>query len=67
MLDNTPNQQSKFRTRNCVEINDVLRETYSTNSQIKFKSTMPKSSLCDYSDAFMLVKITITIAGAERA
>ena len=30
----------------------------------KFKTTMLKSSLCDYSDAYILVKGTITITGA---
>ena len=33
-------------------------------SQIKFKTTMLKSSLCDYIDAYILVKGRITIAGA---
>ena len=46
------------------EINDELRGTYNVNSQIKFKTTMLKSSLCDYSDAYILVKGTITIEGA---
>ena len=36
LLDNTPNQQTKFRTKNWVELNDDSRETYNTNSQIKF-------------------------------
>ena len=31
---------------------------HNTNSQIKFKTTMLKSSLCDYSDAYKLVKGT---------
>ena len=35
-----------------------------TNSQIKFKTTIIKSSLCDYSDAYILLKGTITITGA---
>ena len=61
---NTLNQQSKFRTRNWVEINDESRGAYNVNSQIKFKTTMLKSSLCDYSDAYILVKGKITIAGA---
>ena len=26
VLDNTPNRLSKFRTRNCIEINDHLKE-----------------------------------------
>ena len=33
------------------------------HSQIKFKTTMLKSSLCDYSDAYILVKGRITIRG----
>ena len=59
--DNTPNQPSKFRTRNWIEINDESRGAYNVNSQIKFKTTMLKSSLCDYSDAYILVKGTITV------
>ena len=62
--DNKSNQPSKFRTKNWVEINDESRGTYNVNSQIKFKTIMLKSSLCDYSDAYILVKGTITIAGA---
>ena len=59
--DNTLNQPSKFRTRNWVEINDESRGAYNVNSQIKFKTTMLKSNLCDYSDAYILVKGTITV------
>ena len=47
-----------------VEIYHESRGTYNVNSQIKFKTTMLKSSLCDYSDGYILVKGTITIAGA---
>ena len=61
LIDDTPNQQSKFRTRNWVEINDESRGAYNVNSQIKFKTTMLKSSLCDYSDAYILVKGTISV------
>ena len=62
--DNKSYQPSKFRTKNWVEINDESRGTYNVNSQIKFETTMLKSSLCDYSDAYILVKGTITITGA---
>ena len=62
--DNKSNKPFKFRTKNLVEINNESRGTYNVNSQIKFKSTMLKSSLCDYSDAYILAKVTITIAGA---
>ena len=64
LIDDTSNQPSKFRTKNWVEINDESRGTYNVNSQIKFKTTMLKSILCDYSDAYILVKGTITITGA---
>ena len=63
LIDDGSNQSSKFRTKNCVEINDESRGTYNVNSQIKFKTTMLKSSLCHYSDAYILVKGTITING----
>ena len=59
--DNTLNQPSKFRTRNWIEINDESRGAYNINSQIKFKTTMLKSSLCHYSDAYILVKGTISV------
>ena len=48
LLDNTENKPTKFRAKNWVEINDDARGTYNTNSQIKFKTSMLKSSLCDY-------------------
>ena len=68
-LDDASIKPSKFRTKNWVEINDESRGTYNVNSQIKFKTTMLKSNLCDYSDAYILVKgkITITGAGADEA
>ena len=69
LLDNTPNQLSKFRTKNWIEINDQSRGVYHVNSDIRFKTTMLKSSLCNYSDAYILVKerIRITGAGADAA
>ena len=63
LIDDASNHPSKFRTKNWVEINDESRGAYNVNSQIKFKTTMLKSSLCDYSDAYILVKGTIAIAG----
>ena len=61
MLDNTSNQPSKFRTKNWVEINYASRGIYNTNSQIKFKNTMLKSILYDYSDTYILVQGNITV------
>ena len=63
LIDDTSNEPSKFRTKNWVEISDESRGAYNVNSQIKFKTIMLKSSLRGYSDAYVLVKGTITIAG----
>ena len=65
LLDNSPNKTSKFRTKNWVEISDESTGTYNDDKQIRFKTTMLKSSLCNYSDAYILVKgkITFTEAG----
>ena len=49
-LDDASNKTSKFKTKNWVEINDESKGTYDFVSQIKFKTTMLKSSLRDYSD-----------------
>ena len=70
LLNDTANEPSKFRTRNWVEINDNIRRVYSPNNQIRFKTAMLRSSLCDYSDAYILVKGNITVnntAGAGAA
>ena len=56
LLNDPSNEPSKFRTRNWIEINDDIRGAYSSNKQIRFKTTMLSSSLCDYSDAHILVK-----------
>ena len=61
LLNDETNWPYKFKTRNWVEINDDVRGTYSLNKQIKFKTSMLRSSLCDYSDACILVKGNITV------
>ena len=67
LLDGASNQPSKFRTKNWVEINDESGGTCNVNSQIKFKTAM-QSTLCDYSDAYLVKgKITTTGAGDDIA
>ena len=50
LLGNNPNQPTKFRAKNWVEINDDLCGTYNTNSQ------------CEYGDAYILVSGAISVA-----
>ena len=63
LLDNASNQPSKFTTKSLVKINDESKGTY-TDADIKFKTTMLRSNLCDYADAYILVRGAITITGA---
>ena len=66
-LDNTPNELSKFRTRNSVEINDESQGTYNASKEIKLKISMIRSNLCDYSDAYIDVKGTIDVPNTGTA
>ena len=76
LLDDMLNQPSNFRTRSWVEINDESQGDYNDednnnndddNNNIKFKTTMIRSSLCDYSDAYILLKGTTTVSNTAAA
>ena len=58
--DNESEKLSKFVTREYVKINS-LYNTYNENKSIRFKTPTLRSNLCDYSDAHILVKGTITV------
>ena len=45
---------SKFVPKVRVEENDLLSDQYSVNENIRFKTSMLRSDLCDYSDAYLL-------------
>ena len=60
LLDDTTNQPSTCRTWNWVEINYESWGKYD-NSNIKFKTSMIRSNLYDYSDAYILVKGILTV------
>ena len=45
--------------------NDESRRGYNIDSDIKIETTVLRSSLCNYADAYILVKGTITITGAR--
>ena len=65
--DSESEQLSKFVTREYVRVNSLFG-TYSENKSIRFKTPMLRSNLCDYSDAYILVKgkITVTAPGANN-
>ena len=67
LLNNGSSKPSKFKTRNWVEINDEARGSYSPNKKIKFKTSMLRSSLSDYRDAYILVKGNIAVNNTAAA
>ena len=68
LLDNkASNQPYKFRAKNWIEINDESRGIYPINKQIKFKTSILRSSLCDYSDAYVLLKGSISVNNTAAA
>ena len=67
LLDNTSDKPFKFRTKIWIEINGNIIGTYSPNKEIKFKTAMLRSSLCDFRDAYIPVKGNITVNNAAGA
>ena len=52
---------SKFATKKWVKVNDLSSDPYSINKNIRFKTSILRSDLCDYSDAYIVVKGTINV------
>ena len=55
LLHNTPNQPAKVKTKYWVETNDESRGKYNEDNKNRFKTSMLRSSLCDYSNTCILV------------
>ena len=55
---------SKFVTKNWVDVNDLSNGQYSVNKNMSFKTSMLRSDLCDYSDAYIVAKGTIDLLAA---
>ena len=52
---------SKFVIKNWVEVNDLSSGQYPVSKNTRSKTSMLRSDLCDYSDAYIVVKRTITV------
>ena len=66
IIDDTTNQPSKFRSRNWVEMNEESKGRCN-NSTITFKTSMIRSSVCDYGGAYIFLKRTITVANTAAS
>ena len=57
---------SKFAKRKWIEVNGLLNGKYSVHKNLRFKTPMLRSNLCDYSDAYVVVKRRITVASTSN-
>ena len=64
LLGTTPNEMPRFITKIWVEVHDQSGsgdDRYKPSKQIRFKTSMLRSDLCDFSDAYIVVKGDITL------
>ena len=66
LLGNIPDKVPRFITKKWIEVHDQSGETYNINKQIRFKTSMLRSDLCDFSDAYIVVKGIVTVSADER-
>ena len=66
LLNDSSNEESKFATKKWYVIdNQITKGKYKQDDTIKYERETIKSSLCDYSDAFVLVTGNITVSAAN--
>ena len=63
---NIPDKVPRFITKKWIEVHDQSGERYNTNKQIRFKTSMLRSDLCDFSDSYIVVKGKITVANQDN-
>ena len=65
LLSDSDNENSKFASKKWYIIDSETKGNYSTDEEIKFLTRSIESSLCDYSDAYILVTGNIALAGSD--
>ena len=65
LLNGSDNENSKFATKKWYVIDSESKGVYSLENKIKFLTNSLELSLCDYSDAYILVTGNITVTGGD--
>ena len=65
LLNSSENEYSKFMTKTFYVIDSESKGVYSHENPIKFLTSSLESSLCDYSDGYILVTGNIAVEGAD--
>ena len=68
-LDTTSDDKDlpRFVTKKWVHVFHQSERNYNVNKEITIKTSMQRSDLCDYSDAYIAVKGTITVTDPDNA
>ena len=66
LLGNMPDKVPRFISKKWISVHDQSGETYNTNKQIRFKTTMLRSDLCGFKDAYIVVTGIVTASAGER-
>ena len=66
-LDTTSDDKDlpRFVTKKWIEVYDQSEKNYNPNKEIRIKTSMPRLDLCDFIDAYIVVKGTITVCKTE--
>ena len=69
LLDTTSDDKDlpRFVTKKWIEVYDQSEGNYDINKKIRIKTSMLRSNLCDYSDAYIVVKGTFTVTDSDNA
>ena len=69
LLDTTSNDKDlpRFVTKKWIEVYDQSEKNYNANKEIRIKTPMLRSDLCDFSDAYIVVKGTITVTNPNNS
>ena len=68
-LDNTSNDKDlpRFVTKKQTEVYDQSEKNYDVNKEIRIKTSVLRSDLCHFNDAYIVVKGTITVTNPDNA
>ena len=66
LLNSSENEYSKFATKKWYVIDSESKGNYSHENPIKFLTSSLESSICDYSDAYILVTGSIIVTGGNE-
>ena len=63
LLDITSDNKDlpRYVTKNWIEVYDQSEKNYNPNKEIRIKTPMLRSDLCDFSDAYTVAKVNIIV------